>query len=94
MSFHSTNFGSFAGRLAAFADNSGYVPQKGDKARDFSYAGRFSAGPRGMGLKWSEFVAAAVEATEGAQVALNGWREWSGSPGSAAPRSADMFGRC
>jgi hypothetical protein len=27
-----------------------------------------------MGMCWREFVRAAGEATEGAQVALNGWR--------------------
>jgi hypothetical protein len=74
MAFHISNFGSFASHLDSFADNNGQVPQVGDKARSFNYAGRFSAGPRAMGMCWREFVRAAGEATEGAQVALNGWR--------------------
>ena len=69
MSFHYTNYGSFAGELKKYADLRGYVPEYGDSADDFDWPHEgFTAD------QWDDFVAEAVDATEKAEKALRRWR--------------------
>jgi hypothetical protein len=58
--FHYSNFGSFSGELARFADLRGYVPQEGNRHESMEW----DALTKWDDESWAEFVAAAVDATE------------------------------
>jgi hypothetical protein len=64
--FHKSNFGSFGDQIPS--DRDGYVPEEGDLLDEFNFDGEMDED------EWDEFVAAAVEATQGAESAVTAWR--------------------
>lgn len=69
MALHIKDFGSFGNRLAAYADKNGYVPEAGDRAREFNFGKRLNK------KDWEDLVERAIAATQKAEAALATWRE-------------------
>ena len=65
--WHISNLGSFGTRVEQYADQAGYVPERGDRARDF-------AGWDRSGQPWRVFRAEAIRATRRAEKALEAWQ--------------------
>lgn len=74
--FHSSNFGSFAMMLSVYTDIDGYVPESGDSPEDGNWPEPNDFMEDGEPTEeWEEFLAAAIEATEEAEAALDEWRD-------------------
>ena len=71
MSFHVSNYGSFAYifQNANVVDNSGYVPEKGDFSKNFNFHDTQS-----QDLKWREIIEAATTAKAEADKQLTEWQ--------------------
>lgn len=71
--YHISNLGIFGSYVRHYADNHGFVPQKGDKKKDFNFNGQ-----NNNFMPWEELVADAVEATQLANQAAREWAEKNG----------------
>jgi len=84
MAIHISNFGSFSDRVKPYADQGGFVPEKGDKPEDFNFGhdnfvtdiDENGDGYEGYAAEtWEDFLKDAVEATERASESAAAWRE-------------------
>jgi len=78
--FHVTNFGGLGGRLRAFTDAAGFVPEAGDRHQDMCW----DAATDWADEQWDEFVAGAVKATDAANEAVIQWRAEGSGEGDDA----------
>lgn len=70
MSFHISTLGSFAGKVSAFADLNGFIPETGESHSEFEWDSLCEWDDNA----WAEFLALAIAATASAEDELNRWR--------------------
>ena len=63
--------GAFMGGSRMYADRNGMIPERGDALRTMAYGEEFW---RANALHWSDFVTAAIAATEVSLAAREVWR--------------------
>ena len=73
MAFHLSNLGSLSASLQGYADNEGFIPEKGDHWQEFKWPHKrqqaFADQENGEAY-WQDFLAKAMAATEKAEQAL------------------------
>jgi len=73
--FHVSTYGRFAGRLTAYADVDGYVPEPGDNPDEFYWP---AGGWAFTEEEWEQWVEGAKKERERCDEALAAWRERQG----------------